>query len=58
MVTPFTDSLKIQIIMDNRKLKKEWAKCNSEQKHKVLEGLDIATDLKWILSLFTDILDN
>lgn len=50
-----SDGQKLQIINDSRKYKKKWNKLEKEQKLKVLEGLDIATDEKWILSLFEDV---
>ena len=50
-----TDTHKIQIILDNIKLKKKWLKCTREQKIIILEGMDVATDFKWILNLFEDL---
>lgn len=53
---PLSDSQKILIIMDSYKCKKKWNKdLNKEQKHKVLEGMDIGLDEAWILSLMEDV---
>ena len=50
-----SDGQKLQIINDSRKYKKKWQKLTNDQKYKILEGMDIATDDKWMLSLFEDI---
>ena len=53
-VRELSDGQKLQIINDSRKYKKKWQKLDKTQKYKVLEGLDIATDEKWMLTLFEE----
>ena len=57
-VRELSDGQKLQIINDSRKYKKKWNKLNKEQKLKVLEGMNVATDEKWILSLFEEVKQN
>lgn len=52
---PLSDSLKIKLINDCYKAKKEWLDLTTEQKREVLKGMDIAVDEKWILSLIEDL---
>lgn len=54
-VLELSDGQKLQIINDSRKYKKKWNKLDKEQKYKILDGMDIAVDDKWILSLFEEV---
>lgn len=50
-----SDTQKMQVINDNNKLRKKWRALNKEQKLQILEGMEIALDQKWILSLFEEL---
>lgn len=49
-----TDSEKIRIIDDYPKLKKKWNKLSRQGKIQVLNGMEIATDLQWLLGLIAE----
>jgi hypothetical protein len=54
-VKEVSEGQKLRIIQDSNKLRKMWNKLDREQKLKIFEGMDIATDYKWVLSLFEEL---
>ena len=52
-----SEGQKIQIIQDSNKLRKKWNRLDRKQKLQILEGMSIASDFKWILSLFEELKD-
>ena len=56
--TILSEGQKLRIIQESTKLKKKWNRLDRQGKLLVFEGMDIATDYKWVLSLLTEALDN
>lgn len=49
-----SENQKIQIIQDSRKFTKKWKTLTREGKIQILSGMDIATDYKWMLTIFEE----
>lgn len=54
-----SDHAKVSIIFNERNVHREWIKgdLSPDEKRKVLEGMDIAIDGRWILELIKDLRD-
>lgn len=54
-----SENTKLAIIFNSKPVHKEWVKgdLSVEEKRKILEAMDIATDGPWILGMIEDIRD-